>query len=102
VTEAPVAILRRLLLDRYDDLKRSLTRRLGSPEMATSSMIHGCVWRARIPRLAPCTIRAAICARKFASCPPKAAQPRPSHRKRLSAKARSRRVRRPRSSNARR
>lgn len=34
MTEAPVAILRRLLLDRYDELKRSLTRRFGSPEMA--------------------------------------------------------------------
>lgn len=34
MTEAPVAVLRRLLLDRYDDLKRSLTRRLGSPDMA--------------------------------------------------------------------
>jgi RNA polymerase sigma factor (sigma-70 family) len=34
VTEAPLAVLRRLLLDRYDDLKRSLTRRLGSSEMA--------------------------------------------------------------------
>jgi len=34
VTEAPVATLRRLLIDRYDHLKRSLTRRLGSHEMA--------------------------------------------------------------------
>lgn len=34
MTEASVAMLRRLLLDRYDDLKRSLTRRLGSSEMA--------------------------------------------------------------------
>jgi RNA polymerase sigma factor (sigma-70 family) len=34
VTEAPIATLRRLLIDRYDHLKRSLTRRLGSPEMA--------------------------------------------------------------------
>lgn len=34
MTEASVAMLRRLLLDRYDDLKRGLTRRLGSSDMA--------------------------------------------------------------------
>ncbi|GCC49603.1 hypothetical protein chiPu_0033946, partial [Chiloscyllium punctatum] len=38
MTETSLAVIRRLLVERYDELKRRLTRRLGSSELAGEAL----------------------------------------------------------------
>jgi RNA polymerase sigma factor (sigma-70 family) len=38
MTEATLAMLRRLLVDRYDDFRRRLSRRLASPDLASDAL----------------------------------------------------------------
>lgn len=51
MTETSLATLRRLLIDRYDEIKRRLTQRLGSPELAGDAIQDAWVKIARVETL---------------------------------------------------
>ena len=52
MTESSVAGLRRLLIDRYDEIKRRLTQRLGSSDLASDALQDAWVKIARVDALA--------------------------------------------------